>query len=52
MVRGDDEWVWHNNHLLLTIGLATLLLQIWIVIEGVLLIPKSRGVLEELIERK
>ena len=52
MVRGDAEWVWDNKHLLLTIGLATLLLQIWIVIEGVLLIPKSRGVLEELIERK
>jgi len=27
-------------------------LQIWVVIEGVLLIPKSRGVLEELLERK
>ena len=52
MVRGDAELVWDNKHLLLTIGLATLLLQIWIVIEGVLLIPKSRGVLEELIERK
>jgi len=52
MVRGDAEWVWDHKHLLLTIGLATLLLQIWVVIEGVLLIPKSRGVLEELLERK
>ena len=52
MVRGDADWVWDNKHLLLTIGLATLLLQIWVVIEGVLLIPKSRGVLEELLERK
>jgi carbon starvation protein len=52
MLRGDAEWVWDNQHLLMTIGLATLLLQIWIVIEGLLLIPKSRGVLEELLERK
>ena len=52
MVRGDDEWAWNNDHLLLTIGLVTLLLQIWVVVEGLLLIPKSRGVLEEVLERK
>jgi len=52
MVRGDTVWAWDNDHLLLTIGLVTLLLQIWVVIEGLLLIPKSRGVLEEVLERK
>ena len=52
MVRGDDEWAWNNDHLLLTIGLVTLLLQIWVVVEGLLLIPKSRGVLEKVLERK
>jgi len=36
----------------LTIGLVTLLLQIWVVVEGLLLIPKSRGVLEKVLERK
>ena len=52
MVRGDTEWAWDNDHLLLTIGLVTLLLQMWVVVEGLLLIPKSRGVLEEVLERK
>ncbi|MBT4691963.1 MAG: carbon starvation protein A [Planctomycetaceae bacterium] len=52
MLRGETKWVWDNKHLLMTIGVATLLLQIWIVIEGVLLIPKSRGVLEEILDRK
>ncbi len=52
MVRGDTVWAWDNDHLLLTIGLVTLLLQIWVVVEGLLLIPKSRGVLEKVLERK
>ena len=41
------EWAWSNTHLLCGIGLATLGLQVWIVVEGLLLWPRARGVLEE-----
>jgi len=47
MLSGDLAWQWHNSHLLLLIGLATLCLQVWMVVEGVLLWPRARGVLEE-----
>lgn len=47
MLSGDLAWQWQNSHLLLLIGLATLCLQIWMVVEGVLLWPRARGVLEE-----
>jgi carbon starvation protein len=50
MLLGETSWAWHNNHLLLGIGLATLILQVWIVVEGVLLFPRSHGVLEEMLE--
>ncbi|MDX1681561.1 MAG: carbon starvation protein A [Phycisphaeraceae bacterium] len=35
-----------HNWLLIVIALGTLLLEIWMIIEGVLLLPKVRGVLE------
>ena len=47
MLSGDLAWQWHNSHLLLLIGLATLCLQVWMVVEGLLLWPRARGVLEE-----
>ena len=39
----------NKNYLLGSIGIGTLCLQIWVVIEGVLLLPRSRGVLEEML---
>jgi len=47
MTSGQQAWAWSNTHLLFTIGLATLGLQLWMIIEGVLLWPRARGVLEE-----
>lgn len=35
------------NYLLGSIGIGTLALQVWMVIEGALLLPRARGVLEE-----
>jgi carbon starvation protein len=47
MFSGDEAWAWSNSHLLLGIGLTTLGLQVWMVIEGILLWSSARGVLEE-----
>lgn len=47
MVTGNSDWQWNNSHLLFGIGLATLGLQIWMVIEGLLIWPRAKGVLEE-----
>jgi len=47
MAAGREPWAWSNTHLLFAIGLATLGLQVWMVIEGLLLWPRARGVLEE-----
>ena len=46
MVQGQQPWSWHNDHLLFFVGMAALLLQIWMVIEGILIWSKARGVLE------
>jgi len=46
MIQGQQPWSWHNDHLLFFVGLATLGLQIWMVIEGLLIWSKARGVLE------
>tara|TARA_Y100001960_G_scaffold303568_1_gene355804 strand:- start:11683 stop:13659 length:1977 start_codon:yes stop_codon:yes gene_type:complete len=51
----NDETGWlaagneSKNYLLGSIGIGTLCLQVWMIIEGVLLMPKSRGVLEEML---
>ena len=37
------------NYLLGSIGIGTLCLQIWMIIEGLLILPRSRGVLEEML---
>ncbi len=47
MAAGDTPWQWANTHLLFAIGLATLGLQFWMIIEGLLLWPRARGILEE-----
>ena len=47
MASGETAWAWDNKHLLFGIGVATLMLQVWIVIEGLLLWPRAKGILEE-----
>ncbi len=47
MFSGQAAWQWENEHLLFGIGIATLILQAWMVVEGVLLWPRAKGILEE-----
>jgi len=49
LFSGPAAWLTGDepNYLLGSIGLATLTLQVWIVVEGALLLPRVRGVLEE-----
>jgi len=47
MAGGDLAWAWQNEHLLFSVGLVILGLQAWMVVEGVLLWPRAKGVLEE-----
>ncbi len=46
MIQGQQAWSWHNNHLLFFVGLATLCLQVWMVIEGLVIWSRVKGVLE------
>jgi carbon starvation protein len=47
MIRGEKAWGWQNTHLLLGVGVMVMALQVWMVIEGLLLLPKVRGIEEE-----
>jgi len=47
MFNDETGWLQAENYLLLSIGGAVILLQIWIVIEGLLVCRRARGVLEE-----
>jgi carbon starvation protein len=47
MLSGKAAWQWNNFHLLFAIGVATLALQVWMVVEGILLWSNAKGVLEE-----
>jgi len=47
MFDPETGWLEQKNYLLLTIGAAAMLLQIWMVVEAVLMWPKAKGVLEE-----
>lgn len=44
---GENSWIQKGNWLVVSIGIATILLEIWMVIEAYLLLPKVKGVLEE-----
>ena len=46
MLNGEVAWAWKESHLWSIIGLSTLGLQIWMIIEACLLRPKAKGVLE------
>jgi carbon starvation protein len=47
MLTGELPWQWHNFHLLLAFGAGIILLQVWMVIEALLLWPRAHGVIEE-----
>lgn len=44
----SNGWAWQGDKLLLTgVGIVTLFLQVWMVVEAIIMWPKARGVLEE-----
>lgn len=45
--NAETGWWPKQNYLLLSIGVATLLLQFWMIVEALLAWPQARGVLEE-----
>ncbi len=47
MFKPETGWAFTEQYGLLGIGFATLALQIWMVTEAVLMIPRAKGVLEE-----
>jgi carbon starvation protein len=47
MLTEQTAWQWQNEHLLFGIGITAMGLQIWMVIEAVLMWPRAKGVLEE-----
>ncbi len=47
MFNRDSGWYWDGKYLLFSFGLAIMLLQVWMVIEALLVWPRSRGILEE-----
>ena len=47
LFNSNSGWVVQGNYLLAAIGGVTMLLQIWMVIESVLIWPSVKGVLEE-----
>lgn len=47
LFNSDSGWVIQGNYLLAAIGGVTMLLQIWMVIESVVIWPSAKGVLEE-----
>ena len=47
MFNRETGWIPTGNYLRATIGGATMVLQVWMVIEGLLIWPRARGVLEQ-----
>lgn len=47
LFNAESGWWQQRNYLLLTIGIATLLLQFWMIVEAALAWSKAKGVLEE-----
>ena len=47
MSRGGKGWLAEGNWTLVTIAVATLVLEIWMIIEAAMLVPKVKGVLEQ-----
>jgi len=44
---GDNAWIRGGNWILTTIGLGTILLEIWMIGEAVLMFPRVKGILED-----
>jgi carbon starvation protein len=47
MFNGETGWLRTENYLLFGFGVAVMVLQIWMVVEALLMFPRTRGILEE-----
>ncbi|MCA8991322.1 MAG: carbon starvation protein A [Planctomycetaceae bacterium] len=47
MFEPSKGWLWKGDYLLFSIGAVIMGLQVWMVIEGLLLWPKAKGVMEQ-----
>lgn len=47
MFQPESGWAFNGRYLLFGIGLATIALQVWMIVEALLMIPRAKGVLEE-----
>lgn len=43
----ETGWAFTGQYMLFGIGIATMALQVWMVVEAILMIPRAKGVLEE-----
>ncbi len=49
-VFGENGYIATQNWLLTGIGIATLVLEIWMIVEGILAWPRAKGIIEEQLE--
>ena len=47
MFNTNSGWWWNGKYLVFSIGATTMALQIWMVVEGILVWPRAKGVLEK-----
>jgi carbon starvation protein len=47
MFNGETGWLWDEKYLLFAFGVAVMILQIWMVVEALVMFPRTRGLLEE-----
>jgi carbon starvation protein len=47
MFNGQTGWLWKGDFVLFGFGVAVMILQVWMVIEALLMFPRARGVQEE-----
>ncbi len=47
MFNDQTGWLWKGDYVLFGFGVVVMILQIWMVVEALLMFPRSRGVLEE-----
>ena len=47
MFNSETGWLWNEKYLLFGFGAAVMVLQVWVVVEALLMFPRTRGILEE-----
>jgi len=47
LVIGENSWVKEGNWLLVSVGVATIALEIWMIVEAVKMVPHVKGIIEK-----